>query len=276
MNNKIKLIAFDLDGTLLNSEKQITGYTREVLKRAIAEGIEVVPSTGRPIMGVPEEFCHFPGIRYAVTSNGARLIEIATKRTLYESLLSYEKAKEVLAVLTEYDVMLELFYDGQGYIDEAQLPDARRYIQTKAMTEYITKTRVPVKDLEGMFERERRAVDKVQGLFANQQEKQEAFDRLRLVDGIEPSGALHNNIETNAGGVHKGIALTVLGKRLGIKPEEMMAFGDGSNDIKMMRTVGIGVAVANAQDTVRESADDIADSNDEDGVARYIEKHVLS
>lgn len=72
--NKIKMIAFDLDGTLLTTDKKLTGYTIEVLKRAIDKRIEIVPATGRPLAGVPEEFFTFPGIRYIVCSNGARIV----------------------------------------------------------------------------------------------------------------------------------------------------------------------------------------------------------
>ncbi len=276
MGKEIKLIAFDLDGTLLTTSKEITSYTRKILEEAAARGIEIVPATGRPIRGVPEDLYCFPGVRYAVTSNGARLIEMATGRTVREDLLSYEKAKEVLAILQEYDTMREVFYDGQGYIEKEKLSRVERYIHTKAVTDYITRTRVPVEDLEGMFERERRAVDKLQGLFADWGEREACYARLQKMSGIEVAGALGNNVEVNGAGVHKGAALAVLGERLGISPEEMLAFGDGSNDITMLQMAGTGIAVANAQPEVREAADGIAGSNDEDGVARYIERHILS
>ena len=81
--NKIKMIAFDLDGTLLTTDKKLKEYTRNVLERVMKKGIEVVPATGRPMMGVPPEIFGFPGIRYIVTSNGARVIERGSKKTLY-------------------------------------------------------------------------------------------------------------------------------------------------------------------------------------------------
>lgn len=79
----------------------------------------------------------------------------------------------------------------------------------------------------------------------------------------------------NAQGVDKGKALIWLGKHLGIRKEEIMAFGDSSNDLKMMKGVGIGVAMANAREDVKEAADYITASNDEDGVAHFIEECVL-
>ena len=86
----------------------------------------------------------------------------------------------------------------------------------------------------------------------------------------------YNNIEVNSENVHKGIALLWLAKRLGIKKEEIMAFGDGSNDLKMICDAGIGVAMANGIESVKAAADLIAKSNDEDGVAQIIDQYVLN
>ena len=78
MEYRIKMIGVDLDGTLLNEKKEITPRTRNVLEKAIAEGIVVLTATGRPWMGIPEELRDFPGMKYALTSNGARIIDTRT------------------------------------------------------------------------------------------------------------------------------------------------------------------------------------------------------
>lgn len=274
--SRIKLIAFDLDGTLLNTDKKVTEYTKKVLKKAAEKGIEIVPATGRPLTAVPGELYHLPGVRYAITSNGARVIEAESKKTLQAELLPYEKAKVIMGIFREYDVMRDIFYDGQGYIEGGKMTQIERYVMTPAMIEYVRKERIAVDDIERMFVKERRDLDKVQAIFANPDERKEAWERLKALEGIEASGAFTNNIEVNAAGVHKGVALIYLGERLGIKLEEMLAFGDGSNDIKMLETAGTGVAMENAAEIVKEAADAIALSNDEDGVAQYIEKYVLS
>lgn len=274
--SKVKMIAFDLDGTLLTTDKKITEYTREVLDQAIQKGIEVVPSTGRPLKGVPQEFSHYKGIHYIVTSNGARVVETEHQKTLRSSLLSYESAKKVLDIFREYDTIRDVFYDGQGYMERKKFEEANRYVTSPSMIEYMRTSRIRVEDIDEMFERENRPVDKIQALFASQEEKMEAFERILGLRGIEASGALANNIEVNAEGVHKGVALAWLGECLGIKPEEMLVFGDGSNDIGMIRMAGTGVAMDNAQPAVKEAADAITRSNDSDGVAKYIESYVLN
>ena len=146
---------------------------------------------------------------------------------------------------------------------------------TKAMGEYILNTRVPVESVEEKFETENRGTDKVQALFRYQTDKEEAWKRIRKVTGVEATGALENNIEVNAEGVHKGMALLKLGEIFGISREEIAAFGDGFNDTMMLKTVGMGVAMANAMPEVKKAADRLTDSNDEEGVARFIEKYIL-
>ena len=80
MKIKARMIGLDLDGTLLTTEKEFTPYTKEILRKAIAQGIVVLPATGRPLSGIPGELLHFPGIRYAITANGARVVESQTGR----------------------------------------------------------------------------------------------------------------------------------------------------------------------------------------------------
>jgi len=276
--NRIKLIAFDLDGTLLTDDKRLTEYTRKMLRKATESGIEIVPATGRPLTAVPEMLLDFPGIRYIITSNGARIIGTKEKEILYEELLPREKAKEILDIFAKYDTMREVFFNGQGYVDKADLSIVERYIRTPVMAEYIRTTRKPVDDIDRLICQAEGDADKVQGIFVNPTEKAEALIKIKKIDGVEVSGTLAgniNNIEVNAAGVHKGAALLWLGKRLGIETEEIMAFGDGANDISMLEAAGIGVAMANGIQDAKDAADAVALSNEEDGVAAYVEKYVL-
>lgn len=143
------------------------------------------------------------------------------------------------------------------------------------MANYITSSRIAVPDIREKFESERRPLDKIQALFYRLEDKEEAMEKIRALGGVEATGALRNNIEVNAENVHKGRALLWLADRLGIKKEEIMAFGDGANDLQMIESAGVGVAMANGVEEVRKAADIIAESNDEDGVAQVIEEFVL-
>lgn len=97
MKYKVRMIAFDLDGTLLTTDKRLTDETRRTLEQAAKRGILLVPATGRPLTGMPAEVLGIAGVRYAITANGARVVSAEDGKILREKLISVEKARKVLA-----------------------------------------------------------------------------------------------------------------------------------------------------------------------------------
>ena len=272
---QIKMIGLDLDGTLLNTQKELTANTRRVLAEAIDSGILVLMATGRPFTGIPEELRTFPGIHYALTSNGARVLDTDHNKLLIEQLLPMESAKKALRIFARYDTLSEIYFDGQGYADAAKLDNVGKYHHDPNMWNYVLTTRIAVPDIWDVIAKENRNMDKVQALFADMDEREAAWKELSELEDLELVGSLSYNIEINAAGVNKGTSLVALGEMLGIPRESIMACGDGDNDVHLLREVGFGVAMANAQPQVKEAADYITASNDEDGVARAIEKYAL-
>lgn len=276
INSKIKMIAMDLDGTLLDTQKKLSDFSRSVLEEAIDRGITVLASTGRAESGLPDFIRNFPGMRYAVTSNGARVLDLQERKVLYEAKLTYEESKDLVEIITDYDAMLEIYYDGVGYAPARELARIERYLTSPPMRTYMRTTRIPVDDVKALFYEKQKPLDKVQGLFVDWDENRAARKRIAEIHpDVAVTGALNNNIEANAKNAKKGLALIALAEMLGIAPEEVMAFGDGSNDIDMLKRAGVGVAMDNSQESVKEAADYITDSNDEDGVAKAIRKLVL-
>lgn len=275
MEHRIKMIGLDLDGTVLTEKKELTDRTKAAISKALAQGVVVLVATGRPWMGVPEELRDFPGMRYALTSNGARIIDTVEGRVIEEHLLSPRLAQKVLEICGKYDTLQEVYFDGQGYAPADQMAVVERYHKNPSMCEYMRKTRIPVEDIGVLVKKENRGLDKVQALFADMDERELAWRELEAEEGLELVGSLRYNIEINAAGVNKGKGLVNLGRMLGIRREEIMACGDGDNDIVMLKEAGFGVAMANGEDKVKEAADYITLSNEEDGVADVIEKYVL-
>lgn len=275
MEHRIKMIGLDLDGTVLTEKKELTDRTKAAISKALARGVVVLVATGRPWMGVPEELRDFPGMRYALTSNGARIIDTVEDRVIEEHLLSPRLAQKVLEICGKYDTLQEVYFDGQGYAPADQMAVVERYHKNPSMCEYMRKTRIPVEDIGVLVKKENRGLDKVQALFADMDERELAWRELEAEEGLELVGSLRYNIEINAAGVNKGKGLVNLGRMLGIRREEIMACGDGDNDIVMLKEAGFGVAMANGEDKVKEAADYITLSNEEDGVADVIEKYVL-
>lgn len=275
MNKHIKMVGLDLDGTLLTSKKELTAHTKEVIEKAIAQGCVVLVATGRPITAVSKELLVFPGMKYAVTANGARIINVETKEVLYENLVSMEKAGQVLDILADYDDIYEIIIDGQGYTKADCLRNVQNYFESPSMQEYMLTTRIPVDDVKGTMLEANSPVDKVHGIFRDLEELKEATERVEQISDIEITGAFSNTLEVNAKGVNKGYALVKLGEMLGINREEIMACGDGMNDYDMLREVGFGVAMANADERVKAIADYVTDTNDNEGVAKAFERFVL-
>ena len=126
------------------------------------------------------------------------------------------------------------------------------------------------------FHTENRAVDKVQGVFADLEERKKALEEIESLTGVTVTKALKNNIEVNAAGVNKGDALVWLAKRLGIMPKETLAFGDGNNDLALLEKAGTGVAMKNGIEEIKRVADEMTEkTNDEEGVAQFIETYGL-
>ena len=275
MNHKIKMIGLDLDGTLLTTEKTMTTYTRDVLEKALAEGIEVLVSTGRSITAVPKDILAIPGMKYAVTSNGARVLNIVTGEVLHESMISVGKAEKILKILEKYDVIAEIFIDGVSYAGREVLKRAYEFFENPNMAKYLIDTRVPVENVIEKLHEANMPVDKVHIIFCDLEEKKAAYEELRQISGLEIASAYGNNLEVNREGTDKGKGLFQLGESLGICREEIMACGDGMNDYEMLKAVGFAVAMENGHPQVKEIADYITESNDEDGVAKAIEKFAL-
>ncbi|MEE1314317.1 MAG: Cof-type HAD-IIB family hydrolase [Faecalimonas sp.] len=275
MKHKIKMVGLDLDGTLLTTKKELSTYSKAVLEEAIRQGVAVVIATGRPISAIAKDVLAIEGIRYALTSNGARILDMETGEVLVESMLAKSKTEELLRLLEHYDAILEIFIDGVSYVRKKEFDFVYDYYDNPSAAKYMLDTRNPVEDLFVVLSEKGKAVDKVHCIFKHMEEQREATALLREVEGIVAESSYGFNIEINKAGTDKGIGLLRLGEALGIRQEEIMACGDAMNDYEMLKAVGFAVAMDNAVPKVKELADYVTASNDEDGVAKAIERFVL-
>lgn len=270
----IRLLAFDLDGTLVTDDKRLTERTRRALQAASDRGIETVIATGRPITAVPEEIKGQPCFRYAVSTDGARIEDLKNKEVLHLAYIPRRLVKPIYEIFDHYDVVKEIYRDGIGYISESQLVHLRDYVPNDAVYEYVIRTRRVVPDIRALMDQD---IEKAHALFKTEEDRQDAIRRFdEMGEGLALSDAFPINLEVSAPGVDKGKALQILGDRLGITTEQMMAFGDSTNDAAMLSAVGTSVCMANGNPKMKERADIIAPSNEEDGVAQIIEQYVLS
>lgn len=273
---EIKLIALDLDGTLLDSRKCLSPRNEQALKECIRKGIWIVPCTGRIWFGVPEFIRRFPGIRYAITTNGAVVEDVRDGQVLDEKKLSCSQAEELLNLAKEFDAMYDVYVDGAAFGEARFLDHMEDYGISPALMNMIRETRTPVPDVAAEVRKRQVPAEKINYFFADPRERERARAALLSRGDVLVSSSFSSNLEINAPGASKGEALYRLAAHLGIPPESTMGFGDGENDLTLIRMAGTGVAMKNAIPALKDCADYITLSNDEDGVADAIEKLVLN
>lgn len=271
---KIRLIALDLDGTLLDSQKYLSPGNRRALLKCIQKGIEVVPCTGRIWSGVPDFIREFPGIRYAITVNGAVVEDIYEKKILDERKLNWQQTVEILELAGHFQTMYDVYIDGSGWGEARFMERMEDYGISPVIRKMIKETRRVVPNVIEEVKMRACSVEKINYFFGDLQERQRAREALLLRGDVLVSSSFPNNLEINAPGAAKGEALLRLAEKLGIEPQQTMGFGDGENDLTLIQKAGIGVAMGNAVESLKEEANYVTSTNDEDGVAAALE-HLL-
>lgn len=271
----IKLIALDLDGTLLDSRKRLSPRNKQALLTCMQRGVEIVPCTGRIWNGVPEIIRTLPGIHYAITVNGAVLEDVSRHEVLDERKLSCRQALEILELANQFHTMYDVYIQGQGYGESRFMEHMDEYGIDPMIQVMVRQTRKAVPSVAKQVECMQLPVEKINYFFNDQTERSRARAALDARGDVVVSSSFNNNLEINATGATKGDGILRLAAHLGLKPEQTMGFGDGENDLSMMKMAGLGVAMGNGEACVKQAADYVTDTNDADGVAQAIEKFVL-
>ena len=281
----IKIIALDLDGTLLDSEKRLSDASRDALARAAEKGVLIVPTTGRFFGMMPPAVRDLPFVRYAITINGAQVYDRETDTAIVKDEIPLAMALQVMEVLDRYDVIYDCYRQNWGWMTAALQDKAPDYATNEHYLKMVREFRKPVPELKAHLRAtaDDGDVQKIM-LFAANRERSTAIDCLRKLSDeiaarfpeIKVTASTWNNLELNIRSAHKGNALRRFAEHLGLTLENCMAFGDGMNDFTMVEAAGLGIAMANAEAEVKRVAKDIVPSNDEDGVAKGIEKWIFS
>ncbi|MCL1950220.1 MAG: sugar-phosphatase [Turicibacter sp.] len=270
--NRYKLIAIDIDGTLLTSEKSIAPETKKAIEKAIATGVHVVLCTGRPLSGV-KDYLEALGLnaegRYVATYNGALVQEIKSGEPVVHHQL---KGSDMIALLElsqqlglrSHFMDLDFMYTTDKEISDYTVLDA-----------YLTKSRL-------------NAISKNEVGVEQDYTKFMMVDHPELIDIAEknlPDSLLEDYtvirsqpffLEIMKKGAHKGSGIESLAQKLGINASEVICIGDAENDRHMIEYAGLGVAMDNASDAIKSIANFVTKTNDEHGVAHVIEEYILA
>lgn len=287
----VRLAALDLDGTLLSGHSEVTPRTRQALARAAANGVVIVPATGRPLASLPPIVATLPGVRYALTSNGAAVWDLhndplgavysryanaaehetSEPEAVLHDLMPVETAREVFALCEACHADLRIFADGRAMTDRASMEYNAACHARKGSTE----ARQPddgrftiVRDFAEWMSRHAHEVEKFCMFFHSVKEAQQYLPRFTAIEGVEVVQGAPDNIEVTAAGVNKGESLLALADHLGIPREATLAVGDSENDRAMLEKAGVAAVMANGMEHIRKLADIVSENdNDHDGVA---------
>ena len=270
-NLKYKLIAFDLDGTLLDDAKRLPAENLRALREAGERGALLVPATGRIPAGLPEELLALPGARYGILINGTLLYDFEQARPVGRAEIPVETALEVIDFLAAQGVLYDCYQDEWGYIDRAFYERASDYIDDPGILDLLVRLRTPLPSLRDYLAEKGAGVQKLQLHTKDAALRQRLLRELtERFPALSVTSSIPTNIEINSGEANKGDALLRLCAILGLDPAETLAFGDGTNDSSLLRAAGLGVAMANALPAVKAAADALTASNNDAGVAKTI------
>lgn len=263
-----KAIAVDIDGTILNSRSEMTNSMRNTLRRATAQGIPVIICTGRMYLTslpfINEIGTAAPGVFY----NGGYVRDLTNGETIYKKGLGFELTREILDFYRSNKWYIQLYQDDKFYVVNAS--DLRcRY--------YVSIAKLEPEALGNDFWEFRADAAKLLGISSDKSTMRDMIAKTREHFGgrvylAKSWGAFAEMVHPS---VNKAHGLDMAVQHLGINREEVLAIGDGGNDIEMIRWAGMGVAMKNSADAVKEAADTVTpEDNDHDGAAWVIEQYL--
>ncbi len=266
-----RLIVSDLDGTLLRDDHTLSDYTKAVIHRATEQGIDFMLATGR-IFGGARQYAKELNLNTPILACNGALIKEAAGKLIYGRPIQKEPLREVFQLLTGKNLYFHCYGEENFYT---------RKFEHYLSQFYSFNSELPEEEQFQMLEIEpdeligKDSIYKVLARCEGERAREELYQQLCEISGISVTVSWHNTFDICADQVSKSAAIERYAKEEGILPSEIMCFGDNYNDIDMIRFAGKGVAMANGVEDLRNAADYVTATNNEDGVARAIEKFVI-
>ncbi len=265
-----KLVAVDLDGTLLTSSRQLSDETIDAVKYAKSKGVKIVLCTGRPLIGIKDLLKKLnledPG-DYAITFNGALIQDISKNEAIYHVFLDKNDIKNIYIFSLLNNLHMHFYDTNTLYTPNTNIS---KWTISEAFNCNIPIQYTNIEDIgENFFCSKAMIIDDPEKLDINENKIKSNFgDNYTVIRSSPHFYEILNKQTDKAQGLNK------LANYLNLKQEEIIAIGDHENDLSMIKYAGLGVAMGNALDSVKEIADEITLSNDENGVAYIIKKYI--
>ena len=289
-----KLVAIDLDGTLLDSYGQVSQKNKITITRAIQAGAEIVLTSGRGVRSVQNLATEIGADNYIICGNGAIIYNLQENQIIYDRFLEKKKILQLIQVCEENSIYYSV-YTEDSIITKSLNYNVLFYHHENSKKPDNKKTNIHiVQDIyQYVLEREKEDYIKVNICDDNTIIFNSIMKKLRNVKnvnvlevghmsrklirtGTEEYSMEYYYTEISSKNVDKWTAILYLIKQLEIKPDEVIAIGDNSNDQTMLENAGLGIAMANSAPYIQKMADEVTLDNNQDGVAAAIERHILS
>lgn len=269
-----KLIVSDIDLTLINSKFLIPEYNAEMIKRAREQGVDFMLCTGS-LFGSARPYAKILGLDTPIiTSNGGITMDSLTGEILFDTPISAAKCAEIFNILDNLEVYYHFYSRNTFYTRKFLTESSYIMLMNKNLPAAEQFPALEINDPAQTAKSD--PVYKISVRCKNEDETNrfmKAFDKCK---DIYITSSFTDNYEISTKGVNKGAALKKYAEFKGIKPDEILAFGDNFNDIQMIDYAGTGVAVANAVDELKVAADYITDSNENAGVGKAISHFIFN
>ncbi len=286
-----QLVAIDLDGTMLNSYGMVTENTKNTIKKVIENGAEVMIASGRPIDSIKAIAKEIGSENYFIAGNGALIYDIKNDKIIYEKYMSKSKVLEIIKICEENSISYNVYTD-KAILATSLKYNVLYYYKENLKKEESKKTNINiVKDMyeyvKNMQEDKFLKIticDDNKTVFHSIMKKIKEIEEIEVLDvshmsrkmirqGTEEIPIEYYYTEISLANVDKWNAIEFLIKKLDIEKEEVMTIGDNINDKKMIENAGLGIAMKGSTPVVIKIADDIAESNNEEGVAKILQKY---
>ncbi|MBU3217044.1 Cof-type HAD-IIB family hydrolase [Clostridium estertheticum] len=277
---KYKLMCIDMDGTLLNSKRVVSDINKNAIKKAHDLGVQIVIATGR-VYSNAAFYSNLIGVKSPViASNGAIIKEKLTDKIIYKNELGIENLAKIIEVCHKHKLKLNLNTHNSIISASRLIYVITKYIFLKSMMNsengklnirYVSKH-----NLLKTIKENSKDIIKCEILDTSPRRLEIAKEDFKKIVDLEIVSSSKNNIEITSKSVSKGQAVKELAKYYNLEVEEIITIGDSQNDLSMIEYAGLGIAMGNGTELVKSKADYITDTNDNDGVAKAINKFILN
>ncbi len=274
MRKRYSLLAFDLDDTVLDDSKQLPQNMQDTLCQLALHGCLLVPSTGRVLSGIPKPVLNLPSVRYAITANGAKVHDLEEGKILRADSFDTSTALALVKELQHEKCFISVFMEDGSYTPTASL-DFLNGVVPPVILDYFQHSRQFVPNIESLILNSASPVDKINVNYASDDLRQKVRAHLEQREDLSVTSSMGLNLEINTRTANKGAALAFLAQFLSLPLSEVMAAGDNDNDIQMLQTAGLGIAMNNAADSVKQAANAVCPPSSQGGLSKAIQDHFL-